>query len=194
MISDNLKKMYQDIHQTTPFGKRGKFPKHLEKFINDKKPQSILDFGCGKGKLVGKIKETYPDIDVRGYDPANPEFDRSIDDITIDMIVSSDVLEHVEPEYIDDTLKFLRTKSKFFYHLIACSPAKLILPDGRNAHLIVENDHWWSKRFLDLGYKIHQEQFLEFEKFPKQRRWPDGSSRPMLVKKYFVMGETNRQP
>ena len=163
MMSNSLKNMYKEIHRTTPFGKRGKFPKHLEKFINDKKPQSILDFGCGKGRLIEKIKDTYPDIDERGDDPANPEFEKSINDVRVDMIISSDVLEHVEPEYIDDTLKFLQTKSKFFYHLIACSPAKLILPDGRNAHLIVENDQWWRKRFSDLSYKIHQEYFLEFE-------------------------------
>lgn len=185
MISDNLKKTYQDIHRDTPFGKRGKFPKYLEKFIKDKKPQSIIDFGCGKGKLIGKIKETYPDINVQGYDPGNPEFDKSIENLNVDMIISSDVLEHVEPEYIDDTLKFLQKKSKFFYHLIACSPAKLILPDGRNAHLIVENDQWWRKRFSDLSYKIHQEYFLEFEKIPK------GSKQKMLIRKYFIMGETN---
>lgn len=185
MISENLKKIYQDIHRDTPFGKRGKFPKHLEKFINDKKPQSILDFGCGKGRLIEKIKETYADVDVRGYDPANPEFDKSIDDALIDMIISSDVLEHVELEYIDDTLKFLQTKSKFFYHLIACSPAKLILPDGRNAHLIVENDQWWRQRFLNLGYKIVKEDFLEFTKIPK------GRNKPMLIRKYFIMGETD---
>lgn len=193
MISDSLKNIYKEIHRTTPFGKRGKFPKYLEKFIETIQPKSILDFGCGKGKLLGKIRGTYPNIDTFGYDPANPEFEKSIDDVKVDMIISSDVLEHVEPEYIDDTLKFLKSRSKFFFHLIACSPAKLILPDGRNAHLIVENNDWWRKRFLDLGYKIYQEYFLEFEKFPKQRRWPNGSSRPMLVKKYFIMGETNGQ-
>ena len=185
MISEFLKKTYTELHKTTPFGKRAKFPKELAKFINDRGPQSILDFGCGKGRLIEKIKETYPNIDVTGYDPANPDFDRSIDDVRVDMIISSDVLEHVEPEYIDDTLNFLQTKSKFFYHLIACSPAKLILPDGRNAHLIVENDQWWRKSFLDLGYSIHKERFLEFEKIPK------GSKQKMLIRKYFVMGETN---
>lgn len=191
MISESLKKMYQEIHKTTPFGKRGKFPKYLERFIIDVKPNSILDFGCGKGKLLGKIKESFPNIDTVGYDPANPEFDKSIDDIKVDMIISSDVLEHVEPEYINETLKFLKSKSKFFFHLIACSPAKLVLPDGRNAHLIVENDNWWREKFLNLNYKVHQEYFLTFEKYPKQKRWPDGTSRPMIVKKYFVMGETN---
>lgn len=191
MISDQLKKYYQEIHKTTPFGKRGKFPKYLEKFIDDIRPSSILDFGCGKGKLVGKLKETYPTITAYGYDPANPEFEKPIDDVKVDMIISSDVLEHVEPEHIEETLQFLKSKSKFFFHLIACSPAKLILPDGRNAHLIIEDNNWWREKFLKFNYKIHQEHFLTFEKYPKQKRWPDGSSRPMIVNKYFIMGETD---
>lgn len=185
MISDSLKKIYQDIHKNTPFGKRGKFPKNLDKFIRETNPTSILDFGCGKGKLVEAIKATYPEIEVLGYDPANPDYDIDLTDIKVDMIISSDVLEHIEPEYIIDTLQDLRSKSKFYFHLIACSPAKLILPDGRNAHLIVENGEWWRTKFLDLGYTISNEKFLEFEKIPK------GWKKKMLIRKYFVMGETN---
>lgn len=185
MISNNLKKMYQDIHLNTPFGKRGKFPKHLEKFITEKRPQSILDFGCGKGRLVRKIKETFPEIDVEGYDPANPDFSRSIDNKQFDMIISSDVLEHVEPEFIDKTLIYLKERSKHFYHLIACSPAKLVLPDGRNAHLIIENRDWWNSKFLKSNYIILKEDWQEFEKTPK------GQNKKMLIKKYFIMGDTD---
>lgn len=185
MISDSLKKIYQDIHKTTPFGKRAKFPKNLDKFIREKKPRSILDFGCGKGRLIETIKEVYPEIQVLGYDPANPDFDIDLSNVCVDMIISSDVLEHVEPEYIDQTLTDLRSKSKYFFHLIACSPAKLILPDGRNAHLIIEDRVWWHKKFLNSGYTISNEKWLEFEKIPK------GRHKKMLIKKYFIMGDTN---
>lgn len=185
MISDSLKKVYSDIHKTTPFGKRAKFPKYLEKFIKEKKPRSILDFGCGKGRLLETMKNTYPEVDILGYDPANPDYDIDLSPINVDMVISSDVLEHIEPTYLNETLKDLRTKSKYYFHLIACSPAKLILPDGRNAHLIIEDSAWWRKRFLDLGYSISNEQFLQFEKVPK------GKITKMLIKKYFVMGDTN---
>lgn len=185
MISDTLKKMYTDIHKSTPFGKRAKFPKNLEKFIKKKQPKSILDFGCGKGRLIEVIKTTYPEIDVLGYDPANPDYDIDLTDVRVDMIISSDVLEHVEPEFITPTLSDIRSKSRFYFHLIACSPAKLILPDGRNAHLIIEDDVWWRKKFIDLGYTIEEEKFLQFEKIPK------GWKKSMLIRKYFVMGETN---
>lgn len=185
MISESLKKIYTQIHQTTPFGKRAKFPKNFEKFLQEKKPKSILDFGCGKGRLLDTIKGSYPEIEVHGYDPANPEYDIDLKNIKVDMVISSDVLEHIEPEFLIQTLSDLRNNSKYYFHLIACSPAKLILPDGRNAHLIVEDNNWWRQKFLNLGYTISDEKFLQFEKIPK------GQTKKMLIKKYFIMGDTN---
>lgn len=183
MISDSYKKMLTDIHDTSPFGKRSKVPKYLEEFISQIKPTSMIDFGCGKGRLVQRLREDYPDIVVSGYDPGNREFSDSMEGRHADLIISTDVLEHVEPEHIDLTLKFLSSKSRYIYHLIALSPAKLILPDGRNAHLIQESPEWWRNKFLNLNYKILKEDYMEFYKTPK------GTNKAMLVKKYFIMAE-----
>jgi cyclopropane fatty-acyl-phospholipid synthase-like methyltransferase len=183
MISDNLKQVYKNIHNVTPFGKRSKFPKYLESFIESVNPKSVLDFGCGKGRLLETIKERFPNIKVRGYDPANPDYENNIDDVFVDLLISSDVLEHVEPEYIDQTLDYLKTKSKYIFHLIALSPAKLILPDGRNAHLIIESKEWWRDKFVKRDYNILNEHYIEYHKTPK------GSKTPMLMKKYFIMAE-----
>jgi len=183
MISNDYKKILTKIHDTSPFGKRSKIPKHLENFIAEIKPTSILDFGCGKGRLVQRLTEDYPDIAVSGYDPGNKEFDTSLDNTKVDLIISTDVLEHVEPEHIDQTLEYLSNKSRYIYHLIALSPAKLILPDGRNAHLIQESPEWWKKKFLNLNYRIIKEDYLEFYKTPK------GTKKQMLVKNYFIMAE-----
>ncbi len=183
MISDRYKKILTDIHNTSPFGKRSKMPKHLAEFIQEVKPNSILDFGCGKGRLVQRLREDYPDITTTGYDPGNTEFDTTLEGRHADLIISTDVLEHVEPEHIDTTLKYLSTKSRYIYHLIALSPAKLILPDGRNAHLIQESPEWWKQKFLNLNYRIIKEDYLEFYKTPK------GTKKQMLIKKYFIMAE-----
>ena len=181
MISEKLKQAYTDIHQKTPFGKRAKIPSYLKKFIKDKNPKSILDFGCGKGNLVGVLKESYPGIEVYGYDPANPDYNEGIP--CVDMIISTDVLEHIEPEFIEDTIEMLSLKGKFHYHLISCAPAKLILPDGRNAHLIQEDPDWWRPRFEKYGYNILFEEFREFTKFSKQLR------KELPVKNYYVLME-----
>jgi SAM-dependent methyltransferase len=183
MISENYKKILTNIHDTSPFGKRSNVPKYLADFIDQVKPTSILDFGCGKGRLVQRLREDYSDIVVTGYDPGNREFGESLDGRTADLIISTDVLEHVEPEHINQTLEYLSHRSRYIYHLIALSPAKLILPDGRNAHLIQESPEWWRNKFLNLNYKIIKEDYLEFYKTPK------GTKKPMLVKKYFIMAE-----
>lgn len=182
-ISENYKKQLQSIHESSPFGKRSKLPKHLDKFIDKIRPASILDFGCGKGRLIDRLLEDYPHISVSGYDPGNKKFDKPLDDVFVDLLISSDVLEHVEPEHIDQTLQYLSTKSKYIYHLIALSPAKLILPDGRNAHLILESKDWWRAKFVNLGYNIIKEDYMEHWKTPK------GRTEPMLIKKYFIMAE-----
>ena len=181
MLSTEYKKILNQINETGPFGKRSKTPKFLENFIQIVSPKSILDFGCGKGKLVEHLQSTYPNIAVSGHDPGNIEFDNSLDSVFVDLLISTDVLEHIEPEFIDSTLKYLSKKSRYVYHLIALSPSRLVLPDGRNAHLILESKEWWRKKFLDLGYNIIEERYMEHEKVPK------GESSPKLIKKYFIM-------
>jgi hypothetical protein len=60
--------------------------------------------------------------------------------------------------------------SRAAFLIIACYPAKKILEDGRNAHLIVENCAWWMDKIqrqfdqchiakwqaLDFGGKLHK--------------------------------------
>lgn len=180
MISDSYKKIYTEIHDKTKFGKRSKIPDFLPVFIEKISPTSILDFGCGKGNLVEKLKEVYPKTNILGFDPANPKFDNLLSQV--DLIISTDVLEHIEPNLIDQTLEEIADNCNHTYHLISCAPAKLILPDGRNAHLIQETPEWWRKKFLDLGFNIYKEHYVEFEKFSKQL------NKKLPVKNYFIMG------
>lgn len=183
MITSEYRKILADIHKQTPFGKRSKIPTYLKKFIKKYQPKSILDFGCGKGNLVKTLSEDYPNINVQGYDPANESFNNLPEQV--DMIVSTDVLEHIEPEFIDDTIKLLAKTSKLHYHLISCAPAKLILPDGRNAHLIQESPDWWKHKFVNAGFRIIDEDYKEFYKYSKQLK------KDLLVKNFFVMMEIN---
>ena len=71
-----------------------------------------------------------------------------IDNLTYDKnndIVSAfDVLEHVEPEYIENVVKHLVSKfRKRAFITISLKKARETLPDGRNAHLIIEPFEWW---------------------------------------------------
>jgi hypothetical protein len=92
----------------------------------------VLDYGCGKGNLgIG-----------RKYDPAIPEYAKDPD--PADLVVCTDVLEHIEPECLEDVLKHIQSKCrKKAFFVISTRPAKKILPDGRNAHLIIQPSGWW---------------------------------------------------
>ena len=103
----------------------------------------ILDYGCGKQTLAA----TLPNLDIRGYDPAMPDMQTPPE--PADLVVCTDVLEHVEADCIDDVMEDLcRVTRHAAFVTVATRPAHKTLADGRNAHLIVENLHWWRDKFV----------------------------------------------
>lgn len=120
---------------------------------------SILDYGCGKGTLSEALKDS--SLKVSEYDPAVPGKDS--DPMAEDLVVCIDVMEHVEPELLDNVLNHISQLSRVAaYFVIDNGPAKAVLSDGRNAHLIVENVEWWKGRlgrFFNLGVCDHIDGF-----------------------------------
>jgi FkbM family methyltransferase len=106
--------------------------------------QDILDYGCGKQTLAKALGAGHR---VRGYDPAVPEL--SAPPHPADLVVCTDVLEHVEPDCIDDVLDDLcRITQKVALITVATRPAVKTLADGRNAHLTIKPFSWWRESFL----------------------------------------------
>lgn len=102
--------------------------------------KSLLDYGCGKGSLLGWMPNV--GVDAAGYDPAMEQY--SDDPDPVDFVVCTDVLEHIEPEYLGDVLSHLESKMlKAGLFVIGLGEAKKTLPDGRNAHLIIQPPEWW---------------------------------------------------
>ena len=59
-----------------------------------------------------------------------------------------DVLEHIEPQLIDNVIDHLISKfRKKAFLAIDMKESKKSLPSGRNAHLIIEDVHYWIKKF-----------------------------------------------
>jgi uncharacterized Rossmann fold enzyme len=111
------------------------------------KTTSILDYGCGKGYLAKAIP--FP---IWEYDPAVPGKEEC--PRPADLVVSTDVLEHIEPDrlvYVLDDLR--RVTRKVAYLVIHTGPAQKALADGRNAHLIQQGAKWWTKR-LSKFFKV----------------------------------------
>ena len=107
---------------------------------------SLIDFGCGKGIFLKQMEELYPKIKLVGFDPGVAEY-TNVEKVPCELLISCDVLEHVEPDHVDNTLREIDTLfTKFAYFKIANYVAKAVLPDGRNAHLIQEDENWWRKK------------------------------------------------
>jgi len=108
--------------------------------------------------LIAVIAQQHPDISVAGYDPGNEEF-RRLPKRPVDVVISTDAIEHIEPAHLEETLRTigsLMTRCGCFR--IACYPAKKSLPDGRNAHLIVKSPDWWREQLVaHMGVKIISE-------------------------------------
>jgi 2-polyprenyl-3-methyl-5-hydroxy-6-metoxy-1,4-benzoquinol methylase len=115
--------------------------------------KAILDFGCGKATLAARLGPAYR---VTNYDPCIEGLDARPEPHPV--VVCGDVLEHVEPECLDDVLAELRRVTQevglFVVHLTA---AKKTLPDGRNAHLIQQPAEWWQARIAAAGFAVEKQ-------------------------------------
>jgi hypothetical protein len=143
-ISDNYRDLNSQLHiDNKGFGTSGKKWADAVEFLNKKyKINSILDYGCGKQTLSSAL----PQLNITGYDPAIPEL--AARPSSADLVVCGDVLEHVEPEHLEQVINDLdQLTQKITFVVLSTREAKKILKDGRNAHLIVQPADWWIKKF-----------------------------------------------
>lgn len=163
LTSARYREQLRGLHKKTKWGNDGKkrAPEVL-RFWQQLKAKSILDYGCGRGSLAKVLAP----IRVMEYDPGVIGKEKMPK--PADLVVCTDVLEHVEPEKIDavlDHIHKIATKGAFL--LIATRPANAILPDGRNAHLIIENSEFWVKKISALGWKsvdyVHDDRAITFK-------------------------------
>lgn len=144
-LSEEYRDLNTALHQKRPsYGASGhrwaKEVSHLE---------DILDYGCGKGTLAKELGRT-----ISEYDPAIPGKDAEPEPHK--HVVCTDVLEHIEPECLDEVLQHIASlMQESGLLVVATRPANKKLPDGRNAHLIIEPWAWWNKA-LNAHFNINK--------------------------------------
>lgn len=142
-ITDEYRRANRLLHESNPkYGTSGiKWVAKIASLADAMKCDGILDYGCGKGLLAAAL----PELKIREYDPAIPGKDE--EPKPADLVVCTDVLEHIEPDCLDDVLEHIcRLTRQYAFLNIATRPAVKSLHDGRNAHLIVEPADWWKPR------------------------------------------------
>lgn len=149
--------MYENLHKEHPeYGTGGtEILPALSCIIDYLSPKSILDYGCGKGGLVAALEDRYPNIDVYGYDPAVERFS-SMPVEKADLVVCTDVLEHIPEEELPETIERIASISmNAFFHLHH-GKAIFYLESGENAHCTI----WTQEQYRELFSKYFQETFF----------------------------------
>ena len=120
----------------------------------------VLDYGAGKGILRKSIASAFPEIEgvtYHEYDPCVPGLDANPE--PAEVVFCGDVMEHVEPECVNTTLRHIRDLTQqVAIFVISLRPAGKTLPDGRNAHISLHGPDWWRsflKKYFVLVEAAH---------------------------------------
>lgn len=115
--------------------------------------RTMLDFGCGRGdayrsptKLHHQLGMRRPEVTL--YDPAF-NVNSSLPKGTYDLVVCSDVLEHIPEAEVDEfVIRLFAYARRAVWASVCCRPAKKFFPDGvTNLHVTVKPHQWWHDTF-----------------------------------------------
>lgn len=122
------------------YGQRGdKWAKTVAGIVERHHVTSILDYGCGQGSLALAL----PQLGIVEYDPAIAGKDEP-PTRTFDLVVCTDVLEHVESDKIDAVVRHIsRLTERYLVAVVSLVPTSKTLTDGRQAHILLRSREWW---------------------------------------------------
>lgn len=169
LISEEYRKLNSDKHISSKYyGTSGQYYlSDIIEILKKCKTQDVLDYGCGKNTLAHNLP-----FRIQQYDPAIPKY--AALPLPADVVVCTDVLEHIEPEFIENVLLHLKTLTKQVGYLLAATiPAQKTLADGRNAHILLREAEWWEKKIADYFEIVHVEKNEAWVKFfvqPKEKK------------------------
>lgn len=124
----------------------------IRRLLTDTDSHTMLDFGCGRGEAYKSPHKLYkhlglPRHAVTLYDPAFMPT-ATLPKGQFDLVVCSDVLEHIPEHEVDEFVaRLFSYAKKAVWASVCCRPAKKCFPDGRNLHVTVQPFEWWEEKF-----------------------------------------------
>jgi 2-polyprenyl-3-methyl-5-hydroxy-6-metoxy-1,4-benzoquinol methylase len=165
--------LYQQYHASERFENLGSDTFHGDKAIAAyPEATSVLDFGCGNGHAVrrmrGEGREWF------GLEYSQAAFDKFLhepwfyvgepsqfDDRQFDMTYSTEVLEHIpEPEVEETIAQLCRVTARYFFLTISLRPSS----DNNRYHCTLRPRSWWEERFCRHGWVVDQKVVRAFQK------------------------------
>ena len=152
--------LYKTLHiQNSSYGSTAnQYTKYIADFIKYTEVKSVLDFGCGKGSLKKDLKQKY-NLEIDEYDPAI-ESKNIIPKTQYELIITTDVLEHLYEDEINMFFKDILTLNPYYmFHAICTRKADNNLPDGTNAHKTIKPRARWIQKISSII--DHEISFIE---------------------------------
>lgn len=149
LISTDYASQQAKLHATNQYGFAGNlYAPLVGQIIQKLGIDHMLDYGCGsRMSLFHALKKDGllpPRFKYQAYDPGTGDEELATAPIPAQMVSCIDVLEHIEPEYLDNVLDHIRSLTECITILtIHTGPAQKLLSDGRNAHLTQQPMEWW---------------------------------------------------
>lgn len=147
-------RQYQQLHANYYGASAYLYFETIAKEVMALNPKSILDFGCGRSDLVAHFWKDGARR-VAKYDPAIPQF-KEMPDGQFDLVLCTDVMEHIQIEDVERILREIRAKSQTALFTISMKPARAKLPDGRNAHVTLLNAGEWTRWIGSIFGQVRQ--------------------------------------
>jgi hypothetical protein len=148
LISAEYQLQQQRLHENPNYGTTAQnFGSLVQHLVDNMGITHLLDYGAGHNMSLLRTFKPKHKITYQAYDPGVPEMADA--PIPAQMVVCIDVLEHIEPAYLDNVLDHLAKLTELVgFFTIHCGPAKKVLSDGRNAHLTQEPPEWWLPKLM----------------------------------------------
>ena len=142
----------------------------LMSLVKENNCKTLLDYGCGKA--IPYDKNRCKEVDLRHpiqklcnlksfdlYDPAYEKY-TTLPDKKYDIVVCTDVLEHIAEQDIDYVLTEILSHSKKIVFLnISCQPALKHFKEGKfkgkNVHISVFDPSWWGHKIGNIWNKFN---------------------------------------
>ena len=125
--------------------------------------RTMLDFGCGKGdayRSPDKLHHylVFPRAAVKLYDPAFGMYNK-MPSGTYDLVVCSDVLEHIpEPEVDEFIARLFGYARRAVWASVCCRAASKNFPGTEtNVHVTIQPYEWWAAKFAARTGRIRCE-------------------------------------
>ena len=153
LITDEYKKQQEQLHENPNYGVASvQYAPLVSEIVNTLGVVHLLDYGAGKCRLFENLKADHK-MKLQAYEPAIERL--SSPPVPAEMVTCIDVLEHIEPDLLDNVLDDLeRLTECVLFCTIHTGPAAKVLSDGRNAHLTQQPLEWWLPK-LWARFDIH---------------------------------------